>query len=142
MKTNNWALAGLVVRLQLGILFLMAGWWKVFDLGASEHAQRFFVDAFSESWIPVWLLWPLGVTIPFLELAAGLLLLVGWRIRATVTVLGLLLAVTTYGHALLEPLFDIDGHTFTRLALVVFLLLAPAAGHRYSLDHVIGGEDS
>jgi len=138
MKANNWGLAGLVVRLQLGLLFLMAGWWKVFDLGASEHAQRFFVDGFSETWIPPWLLWPLGVTIPFIELAAGLLVIAGWRIRETLTVLGLLLAITTYGHALL---LDIDGHTFTRLALVVFLLVAPAAAHRYSLDHLLHGGD-
>ena len=141
MKANNWGLAGLVVRLQLGLLFLMAGWWKVFELGATAHAQRFFVDAFNETWIPGWLLWPLGVTIPFIELAAGVLVIAGWRIRETLTVLGLLLAITTYGHALLEPLFDIDGHTFTRLALVVFLLVAPATAHRYSLDRLVHRKD-
>jgi len=33
-----------------------------------------------------------------------------------------------------QPLFDIDGHTFTRLALIVFLLLAPVGNDRYSID--------
>ena len=46
-----------------------------------------------------------------------------------------LLIVTTYGHALQQPLFDIDGHTFTRLALIVFLLLVPVGNDRYSIDH-------
>ena len=30
---------------------------------------------------------------------------------------------------------DIDGHTLTRLALIVFLLLAPLGNDRYSIGH-------
>jgi thiosulfate dehydrogenase [quinone] large subunit len=74
-----------------------------------------------------------GYGIPFLELVAGLLICIGFRTREALIAVGLLLIVTTYGHALQQPLFDIDGHTFTRLALIVFLLLAP--NDRYSIDH-------
>lgn len=131
----DWHLAAAVVRGILGVLFLMAGWWKVFVLTPQAHAEQFFIGWFSDSWIPQWLLWALGLSIPVLELAAGIALLLGWRLRLTLAVLGGLLVVTTYGHALREPLFDIDGHTFTRLALIVFLLVAPGGADRLSLDH-------
>lgn len=135
MDERNLQIAAFATRLILGILFLMAGWWKVFDLTAVEHARRFFVEGFADYWIPAWLLWPLGFVIPFVELAAGVLLIAGLRIRDTLVVLAFLLVVTTYGHALKEPLFDIDGHTFTRLALIVFLLVLPASAHRFSIDY-------
>lgn len=124
-----------ICRWILGLLFAMAGWWKVFELGAAGHARRFFVDRFADSWIPEWLLWALGVSIPFLELAAGLLILAGFGLRAALTAVGLLLIVTTYGHALAEPLFDIDGHTFTRLALIVFVLMAGSENDRTTVDY-------
>ncbi|MCG8435850.1 MAG: DoxX family membrane protein [Gammaproteobacteria bacterium] len=134
MNTANWGHSAFIVRWILGLLFLMAGYWKVFKLGATEHARRFFVDGFADTWIPEWLLWILGFGIPFLELIAGLLICLGLRTREALISLGLLLIITTYGHALKEPLFDIDGHTFTRLALIIFLLLVPADADRLSLD--------
>jgi len=138
-KTLEWftppVAAAFICRWILGLLFAMAGWWKVFELGALEHARRFFVEGFADSWIPAWLLWSLGVVIPWLELAAGALIRIGWQLRRALTAVGLLLIITTYGHALNEPLFDIDGHTFTRLALIVFLLMAGSRGDRTTVDH-------
>ncbi len=115
----------------------MAGYWKVFVLTPANHAQQFFVEGFADSWIPIWLLQVLGYSIPFVELVAGLLICIGLRTREALIAVGLLLIVTTYGHALQQPLFDIDGHTFTRLALIVFLLLAPAGKDRYSIDQLL-----
>ena len=134
---SNWSIAGFIVRWILGLLFLMAGYWKVFVLTPAVHAQQFFVEGFAETWIPVWLLQVLGFGIPFLELVAGLLLCIGLRCREALIAVGLLLIVTTYGHALQQPLFDIDGHTFTRLALIVFLLLVPAGSDHLSVDHFL-----
>ena len=137
MNTNNWAFVTFIVRWILGLLFLMAGYWKVFELTATEHARRFFVEGFADTWIPVWLLQGLGLVIPFMELLAGALICLGLRSREALITMGFLLIVTTYGHALQEPLFDIDGHTFTRLALIVFLLLAPAGKDRFSVDYLL-----
>ena len=131
---KNWPIVVFIVRWILGLLFLMAGYWKVFVLTPAVHAQQFFVDGFAETWIPVWLLNGLGYSIPFLELLAGLLICIGLKTREALIAVGVLLIVTTYGHALQQPLFDIDGHTFTRLALVVFLLLAPTGSDKYSVD--------
>ena len=131
---NNWTFVHFIARWILGILFLMAGYWKVFVLTPVGHANQFFVEGFADTWIPEWLLYVLGLSIPLLELAAAILLCVGWRLREALIALGLLLIMTTYGHALQDPFFDIDGHTFTRLALVILLLLAPAGSDKYSLD--------
>lgn len=136
---NNWPIVHLIVRWVLGTLFLMAGYWKVFVMTPSVHASRYFVQGYEGSWIPEWLLYALGMSIPVLELTAGLLICIGWRLREALIFIGLLLIVTTYGHALIEPLFDIDGHTFTRLALVVFLLLAPPGSDKYTLDGWLTG---
>lgn len=136
---NNWPIIHFIVRWVLGTLFLMAGYWKVFVMTPSVHASRFFIQGFEGSWIPEWLLYALGMSIPVLELTAGLLICIGWRLREALIFIGLLLIVTTYGHALIEPLFDIDGHTFTRLALVVFLLLAPPGSDKYTLDGWLKG---
>ena len=130
----NWPVAVFIVRWILGLLFLMAGYWKVFVLTPAVHAQHYFVEGFADSWIPGWLLLGFGYSIPFVELLAGFLLCLGLRIREALIATGLLLIVTTYGHALQQPLFDIDGHTFTRLALIIFLLLAPVGSDRYSLE--------
>ncbi len=130
----NWPIAVFIVRWILGLLFLLAGYWKVFVLTPAQHAQRFFVEGFADHWIPEWLLFALGYSIPLVEFAAGLLLCLGLRTREALIAVGLLLIVTTYGHALQQPLFDIDGHTFTRLALLIFLLLAPRGCDRYSAD--------
>lgn len=132
--SKNWPIVNLTLRWILGLLFLMAGYWKVFVLTPASHAQEYFVEGFSDTWIPTWLLQILGYSIPFLELVAGLLICIGFKTREALIAVGLLLVITTYGHALQQPLFDIDGHTFTRLALVVFLLLSPAGTDRYSID--------
>ncbi len=127
-------IAVFLARTMLGLVFLMAGWWKVFTLTPAAHAQQFFIKGFSDHWIPEWLLWTIGSAIPPFELAAGLLLLAGLWTRLTVSLTGLLLLLTTYGHALQQPLFDIDGHTFTRLALILFILMIPPETDRLSLD--------
>ena len=131
----NWTIAVFIVRWILGILFLMAGYWKVFVLTPAQHAQQFFVEGFADHWIPEWLLLAFGYSIPVIEFAAGILLCLGLRTREALIAVALLLIVTTYGHALQQPLFDIDGHTFTRLALIIFLLLAPQGCDKYSADY-------
>jgi len=131
---THYRAAYFVVRWILGILFVVAGHWKVFVLGVDQHAQQFFVAAYADSWIPGWLLNVLGSVIPYWELSAGVLLLAGYRLREVLVSLGVLLMITTYGHALKEPLFDITGHTFSRLALIIFLLLLLQSKDRLSVD--------
>lgn len=135
-KDSQRAWALLFARLVLGLIFFMAGIWKVFHLGPLEHARKYFLP-FSDTFLPVWSLWLVGVTIPLLELIAGALVLVGLRTRDALVALGFVLVIVTFGHLLREPLFNLTGHVIPRLALLLFLLWCPRADDRFSFDYFL-----
>jgi uncharacterized membrane protein YphA (DoxX/SURF4 family) len=131
-----WAI--LLARLVLGLVFGMAGWGKVFRMGPVEHAHRYFVDPYATSWIPTWLLWSLGLSIPFVELAAGWMVFAGLFVLPSLLALGAVLVIVTYGHLLKEFLYSFSGHVIPRLALVIFILTMPRELDLLSLDHWLG----
>ena len=134
MKPNlNRAWAILFARLVLGLIFFMAGVMKVFQLGSLEHARKYFLP-FSDTFLPIWSLWAVGVTIPFIELISGALVLLGLRTRDALIALGMVLVIVTFGHLLHDPLFDFSGHVIPRLALLLFVLCLPREDDRFSLD--------
>lgn len=136
-EAAGWAAATFSARWVLGLIFVMAGGWKVFDRGLYSVTTGVFVKPYAETWIPEWLLWALGYGTSLFELMAGILLCLGLMARLAACGIGLLLVVTTYGHLLLEPLFDIDGFTFTRLALALFVMVAPSGRDLFSLDYLL-----
>jgi uncharacterized membrane protein YphA (DoxX/SURF4 family) len=127
-----WAI--LLGRAILGLIFFMAGVWKVFQLGPLQHAQRFFIEPYAQSFLPRWSLWATGVTVPVVELVAGALLLVGWRVRVSLFALGGVLVLVTFGHLLAEPLYEFHTHVIPRVALLLFLLVMPRGDDRLSMD--------
>lgn len=129
-----WAL--LFARLVLGLIFFMAGFWKVFQLGPLEHARKYFLP-FSDTFLPVWSLWLVGTSIPFVELVAGALVLLGLRTRDALVALGFVLVIVTFGHLLHEPLYNLTGHVIPRLALLLFLLWSSREHDRFSLDYLL-----
>lgn len=137
-KANNldrsWAL--LFARLVLGLIFFMAGVYKVFQLGPLEHARKYFLP-YADTFLPVWSLWATGVIIPFVELVAGGLVMLGLRTRAALISLGFVLAIVTFGHLLKEPLYEFHTHVIPRLALLLFVLLLPREDDRFSLDYLL-----
>ena len=131
---RSWAL--LFARLVLGLIFFMAGVWKVFHLGPLEHARKYFLP-FADTFLPVWSLWATGVIIPFIELIAGALVILGLRMRESLVALGFVLAVVTFGHLLREPLYEFHTHVIPRLALVLFILILPREDDRFSVDWLL-----
>ena len=129
-----WAI--LFARLVLGLIFFMAGVMKVFQLGPLNHARKYFLP-FADTFLPVWSLWAMGVVIPFVELIAGGLVILGLRVREALVALGFVLAVVTFGHLLREPLYEFHTHVIPRLALLLFVFLLPRADDRFSLDHIL-----
>ena len=111
----------------------MAGVMKVFQLGPLEHARKYFLP-FSDTFLPIWSLWVVGVTIPFIELIRGALVLLGLRTRDALIALGMVLVIVTFGHLLHDALFDFSGHVIPRLALLLFVLCLPSEDDRFSLD--------
>jgi uncharacterized membrane protein YphA (DoxX/SURF4 family) len=136
MPNLNRAWAVFFARLVLGLIFFMAGFWKVFQLGPLNHARKWFLP-YSDTFLPVWSLWAVGVVIPFIELIAGGLVILGLRTRDALVALGFVLAIVTFGHLLKEPLYEFHTHVIPRLALLLFVFLIPREDDRFSLDHLI-----
>jgi uncharacterized membrane protein YphA (DoxX/SURF4 family) len=133
---KSWAI--FFARGVLGLIFFMAGVYKVFTLTPAGHAHKWFVDPYADTFLPAWSLWATGVTIPFVELLGGALLLIGWRVREALIALGFVLLVVTFGHLLKEPLYEFHTHVIPRLALLLFLLVFPPQADRFSLDALLG----
>jgi putative oxidoreductase len=112
----------------------MAGWWKCFTLTPIGHTQRYFLEAYAETWIPTALLWAFGLSIPVVELVAGGLAVIGFRTREALIALGFILLIVSYGHTLLEPLFSAQGHIFPRGVILLAALALPAEEDRLSVD--------
>jgi uncharacterized membrane protein YphA (DoxX/SURF4 family) len=132
MSGRSWAI--FFGRVILGLIFFMAGVWKVFQLGPLQHARQLFVEPYAQTFLPRWSLWAMGTTIPILELIAGAMVLVGWRTRAALVALGAVLVVVTFGHLLLEPLYEFHTHVIPRAALLLFVLVMPQDEDRASVD--------
>ena len=128
-----WAI--LFARLVLGLIFFMAGVMKVFQLGPLNHARKYFLP-FVDTFLPVWSLWIMGVVIPFVELVAGAMVILGLRVRDALVALGFVLAVVTFGHLLHAPLYEFHTHVIPRLALLLFVLLLPRENDLFSLEHL------
>ena len=135
-SSQNRAWALLFARGVLGFIFFMAGVYKVLQLGPLNHARKYFLP-FADTFLPVWSLWATGTTIPFVELIAGALLIIGLRIREALVALGFVLLVVTFGHLLREPLYPFHEHVIPRLALLLFVLMLPPEEDRFSLDYFI-----
>lgn len=131
------AFALLFARLVLGLIFFMAGVMKVFQLGPLEHARKYFLP-FSDTFLPIWSLWTVGVIIPFVELIGGALVILGLRTRDALIGLGCVLVIVTFGHLLHDALYNFSGHVIPRLALLLFILCLPREDDRFSMDCLLG----
>ena len=131
--SRTWAI--LFARAILGLIFFMAGVWKVFQLGPLQHAHRYFVEPYAHTLLPQWSLWATGTTVPVVELVAGAMLLIGWHTRAALFALGGVLVLVTFGHLVLEPLYEFHSHVIPRTALLLFVLVMPQRDDRVSVDH-------
>jgi len=133
-RAKSWAI--LFARAILGLIFFMAGVWKVFELTPAGHVRKYFLP-FQDTFLPTWSLWLVGFLIPFVELIAGGLVIIGLRTRTALIALGCVLVVVTFGHLLHQPLYALHEHVIPRLALLLFLLAMPDELDRFSLDALL-----
>ena len=92
---------------------------------------------YANTFLSGWALWAKGVAIPFIELIAGALVILGPRTREALVGLGLDLAIVTFGHLLKEPLYEFHTHVIPRPSLLLFLLLLPHEDDRFSVDYLM-----
>src|SRR2546426_4724372 len=134
MSGVAWAV--FFARAVLGLIFFMAGIYKVFQQGPVGHVKQWFLP-YSDTFLPMWSLWAVGLTIPFVELLGGAMVLVGWHTRAALLALGAVLVTVTFGHLLKEPLYTFHEHVIPRLVLLVFLLAVPPEADSLSIDRLL-----
>lgn len=85
LLANPWA--ALAMRLYLGGVFVYASIYKI------NFAAEFAETVASYQIVPELLVNPMAVVLPWLELVAGLLLVVGLRVKAAALMINFLLAV-------------------------------------------------
>ena len=130
-----WAV--FLARALLGLVFLVAGVHKVFIMGPLVHAKTLFVDPYAGTMLPLWGLWASGTVIPFLELAAGALTLVGLWTRPSLIILGGILVFVTFGHLVTAPMFVANSFILTRTALLLVVLMLPSDADTLAMDRVL-----
>ena len=120
------------IRVLLGIIFLMQGYGKIFIMGVSYVYDRFF-KVFESSFLPKWLIVSAAYYTSIVELVGGFLLVVGlFRIYA-MYLLALDLLIVSFGHGLMEPIWDLS-HVIPRTILLASLFFLPSSWDTWNAD--------
>ena len=133
--TLNQSIAILTIRLVLGFIFLMQGFGKVFKFGVDNVYNNFFKETYQDI-LPEFLLKATAYYTSYVELIAGLLLVVGFKRDWALYALASVLVIVTFGHGLVEPIWDLS-HVLYREVLLVTLLLLPKEWDRFSVDGLL-----
>lgn len=133
--TLNRYAAVLILRVLLGLIFLMQGYGKVFKFGVGNIYNDIFAE-YQITFLPKWLLWFTAYYTSYIELIFGLLLVFGAFSRISLYLLGSVLIVISFGHGLIEPIWDLH-HLFFRASMLISLLLLPSDWNKYSFDNLL-----
>ncbi len=135
--TSSLRAAGLLfTRTLLGVIFLMQGFGKIFTFTVPVVYAKFFKD-FEATFLPKWLIWATAYYSSYIELIGGVLLILGLFRRYMLYLLAIDLVVVSFGHGLLEPIWDLS-HVMPRTLLLLVLFFLPPEWDRYSLDRMAG----
>ena len=89
LEWRGHALLALAARLYLGAVFVLACWHKIVEPGA------FAIDIATYQILPLALVNPMAIVLPWVELVAGSMLLVGFRARAGALLVAAMMTVFT-----------------------------------------------
>lgn len=137
MKDNttlNRTVSLFTVRVILGLVFLMAGYGKIFTWGIDNVYNSSFAS-FDKTFLPEFLLKFTAYYTSYVELLAGLLLIIGFRRDYALYALASVLIIVTYGHGLQSPIWDVKDVIF-RTILLGALLLAPVEWDKWQIERV------
>lgn len=130
----NKTVALLLIRLILGLIFLMQGYGKVFNWGVENLYQMdFFYDTYKDL-LPSWLIYCTAYYTSYAELLGGAMLVLGLKIDWALYALGSVLVIVTFGHGLASPIWDLSNVMY-RAILLIALLLLPKEWDKLSLDY-------
>ena len=135
-KTSR-AAALLFARALLGIIFMMQGYGKIFTYTVPKVYGMFFKD-FEKTFLPKWLIWATAYYTSYVELICGFLLIIGLFRKYALYLLAIDLLVVSFGHGLLEPIWDLQ-HVMPRAILLLVILLVPGEWDRWNVDSRLYG---
>jgi len=133
-KTSR-ATAVLFTRALLGVIFLMQGFGKVFVFTVPKLYGMFFND-FEKTFLPKWLIWATAYYTSYVELICGFLLIFGLFRKWSLCFLAIDLLIVSFGHGLLEPIWDLQ-HVIPRAILLIALLIFPSEWDKWNIDHLL-----
>lgn len=137
MKFKNTRPAGVFfARSLLGIIFLMQGYGKVFTIGVSNVYKMFFKE-FELTFLPHWLIVSTAYYTSYVELIAGFFLIIGFFRKYSLFLLAIDLLIVSFGHGLMQPIWDLQ-HVMPRAILVTVLLLLPNDWDEWNVDRYVG----
>jgi len=134
MNTNK-RIALLTIRLLLGFIFFFQGFGKIFKFGVDNVYNNFFAKTY-EGILPDFLLQGTAYYTSYIEFLGGLLLIIGLKRDYTLYALASVLIIVTFGHGLVEPIWDVS-HVMYRAILLLTLLLLPKEWDHYRLDTLL-----
>ena len=123
------------IRTLLGIILLMQGYGKVFTYSVPKVYELYFKD-FETTFLPTWIIWATAYFTSYVELIGGLLLIIGLFRKYALYLIAVDLLVVSFGHGLMEPIWDLS-HVMPRSLLLIMLLLAPQDWDQLNLDRFI-----
>lgn len=123
-KQNSTKAAGqFFLRSLLGIIFFMQGFGKVFTVGVSKVYEMYF-KTFEAGLLPKWLIVSTAYYTSYAEMLCGALLMLGLFRKYALYLLAVVLLIVSFGHGLMEPVWDL-GHVMPRAIMLTALLLLP-----------------
>lgn len=124
----------LFLRLILGLIFFMQGYGKVMKFGVQNVYEQFF-KTYTEL-LPEFLVVSTAYYTSYVELIGGALLMIGLFRFYNYLALALVLIVVSFGHGLMDPIWDLH-HVFFRVAILATLFFMPVKWDKFSLDQLI-----
>ena len=126
------AAALLFMRMLLGLIFLMQGYGKVFTFTVPKVYGIFFKD-FEKTLLPKWLICATVYYTSYIELICGVLLIIGLFRKYALCLLAIDLLIVSFGHGLMEPIWDLQ-HVMPRALLLIALSLLPQQWDKWHAD--------
>jgi putative oxidoreductase len=136
MKDSTSRAAGILfARALIGIIFFMQGFGKIFTFTVPKVYELFFKD-FKATFLPNWLIWATAYYTSYVELICGFFLLIGLFRKYCLALLAIDLVVVSFGHGLLEPIWDLS-HVIPRAILLLILFFVPREWDKWNADEFL-----
>lgn len=124
-RNHNASSAALILRIALGLTFILHGWSKVTNIAGNEHFFAMIGLA-----APFW-----SYLVAYVEFVGGILLLLGTLTKPVCVALAIDMAIVVWGLSSGRGLWW--GHEFEFILILVLLAMYALGPGKYSLAHLL-----